>query len=410
MDADGGVDRSALLLHGKEAVKAERANAAERINEACDPEIHFHAGKLKEIGIGREPKRRIPAGTFFRMRAEIEARRESARGRDDLWARLRMVGADQIEESMYAESAAIREPLHAERTARYEARKPEIDALKAAGEWPPKSQRATLQTELATAKKERGEWEKDTLEIIELAYEHAGVKQPDLGTDTGLDAAAAFLEAGAGRPEERAAAEAALLEERNSAAVAIDARGVAERALATAELELGKLSNTQTELLTDVHRKAERALPNLEIEEGQKAAWDFVRRELEAARTARKREADRKEREEEEAVAERERLAAAARAEAARQAALADNPYRNDTERELRKGYREGVSEIDKHKGILNRARARKVWPESEAAVAAAGKRQEQRRAVAEANGWDIGQPRRTQSNTPENESGGIGG
>ena len=73
VNADGGVNRSRRLLAGKAEVRAERANAAERINEACEPEIHFHPGKLKEIGIGREPKRRIPTGTFFKMRAEIKA-------------------------------------------------------------------------------------------------------------------------------------------------------------------------------------------------------------------------------------------------------------------------------------------------------------------------------------------------
>ena len=40
---------------------------------------------------------------------------------------------------MYAMSAAERAPLHVERTARYEARKPIIEAAKAAGRWPPRS-------------------------------------------------------------------------------------------------------------------------------------------------------------------------------------------------------------------------------------------------------------------------------
>lgn len=148
MDADGGVDRSKRLLAGKAEVKAERANAAERINEACEPEIRFHPGKLKEIGIGREPKRRIPTGTFFRMRAEIEAANDAG---DPERAR-------EIEASMYAESATIREPLHAGRDARWQARKPEIDALKAAGEWPPKSQRAELEAERDELGKGRDFW------------------------------------------------------------------------------------------------------------------------------------------------------------------------------------------------------------------------------------------------------------
>ena len=101
------------------------------------------------------------------------------------------------------------------------------------------------------------------------------------------------------------------------------------------------------------------------------------------------------------------RAQAAAQAEEARQQALAENPYRDETEEELRKGYRKDVATIEMHQVILNRARARKVWPESEEAVATAEERQKQRRAVAEAKGWDIGQPPRTQSNTQRGE--GIG-
>ena len=96
-----------------------------------------------------------------------------------------------------------------------------------------------------------------------------------------------------------------------------------------------------------------------------------------------------------------EALAAAQAADAARRAALLkDNPYAETPEGELRKGWREDVRSIEMHKGILNRARARKVWPESEEKIELARERQKQRRAVAEAKGWDIGQPPRTQSNT----------
>ena len=107
---------------------------------------------------------------------------------------------------------------------------------------------------------------------------------------------------------------------------------------------------------------------------------------------------------------ERKRREAAARAqtatqaEEARQQALAENPYRDETEEELRKGWREDVASIGMHQVILRRARARKVWPESEEAIAKAGERQNQRRAVAEARDWDIGQPISTQSNTQRGE------
>ena len=98
-------------------------------------------------------------------------------------------------------------------------------------------------------------------------------------------------------------------------------------------------------------------------------------------------------------------LAAAQAADAARRAALLkNNPYAETPQDELRKGWREDVRSIEMHQVILRRARARKVWPESEEAIAKAGTRQKQRRAVAEARGWDIGQPPRTQSNTQRGE------
>ena len=112
------------------AVRNERATVADLVNEHCDPDPPFHPGKLADTGIERAAKKRIPQGEFRARRAEIRAAPEKAAA---------------IEASMYTMSAAERAPLHAERTARYEARKPEIDALKAVGQWPPKSQRRAQQ-------------------------------------------------------------------------------------------------------------------------------------------------------------------------------------------------------------------------------------------------------------------------
>ena len=118
---------------------------------------------------------------------------------------------------------------------------------------------------------------------------------------------------------------------------------------------------------------------------------------------------ERKRREAEQAAAQAEEAGAKAQAaDAARRAdLLKDNPYAETPQGELRKGYRDDVATIEMHQVILNRARARKVWPESEEKIAEAGTRQKQRSAVAEAKGWNIGQPPRTQSNTQRD--GGIG-
>ena len=84
---------------------------------------------------------------------------------------------------------------------------------------------------------------------------------------------------------------------------------------------------------------------------------------------------------------------------------LADNPYRNETEEELRKGYGEDGRGIGIRKRSLARSRAYPDRADDEAFVAAATERRKQRRAVVDANGWeDIRQPRRMQSNTRENE------
>ena len=75
---------------------------------------------------------------------------------------------------------------------------------------------------------------------------------------------------------------------------------------------------------------------------------------------------------------------------------------------ELRKGYREDVRSVEMHKGILNRARARKVWPESEEAVAKAGTRQAARRKEAAALGIEL-EPRRREPERDRGRGGGRG-
>ena len=177
VNADGGVDRSRRLLVGKAAVKDERANAAERINEACEPKIRFHPGKLKEIGIERAAKKRIPQGEFRARRAEIRAAPEKAAA---------------IEQAMYAESAAMRRPLHEERQARYAVRKSEIDALKAVDNWPPKSQRGRLQERAAESGAEAERWQAAWRKVIDGIYKHAEAEPPDLTTPPGREEAHRF--------------------------------------------------------------------------------------------------------------------------------------------------------------------------------------------------------------------------
>ena len=460
VNADGGVDRSRRLLVGKAAVKDERANAAERINEACEPKIHFHPGKLKEIGIERAAKKRIPQGEFRARRAEIRAAPEKAAA---------------IEASMYAMSAAERAPLHVERTARYEARKPILEAAKAAGRWPPKSQRREQQI---------------IIDSWRVTYEDMKAEKRQAADDANYWIVEEH-QAKTERDEQRLRADTA----EASVTAAKEDRKALETELNTAEgraRELEELNKRQTKYVTDWHGNRKVELPDLATVEGQSAAWENMRAwqakalkkardeagaALTAATTAEKERDEQRLRadtaedradeleagqveplrlterqrkmlvgvcgrkhiegdpvhdaqvqllafaarhEEEDARDERKRREAAARvqtaaqAEEARQQAAADaarradllkdNPYAETPQDELRKGYREDVRSIEMHQVILNRARARKVWPESEEAIANAGERQKQRRAVAEAKGWDIGQPPRTQSNTQRGE------
>ena len=204
--ADETVDRSVRLWTDpspSEAVKAERAAMAKIVNTWCTTKAAFHAGAFKEIGREDEGKPRLPISAWRAMRKAMRA----AGDKDE---------ADRIEAEAYAVEANRREGLREAGLARAA----EIDALKAAGEWPPKSQREALETELNTAKADAAGWEKNTLEIVRLAYEQAGVDLPDLGTDAGLDAAAEFLEGGAGRAEAVAAVRAEEQEEAGRALTA----------------------------------------------------------------------------------------------------------------------------------------------------------------------------------------------
>ena len=253
VNADGGVDRSRRLLVGKAAVKAERANAAERINEACEPKIHFHPGKLKEIGIERAAKKRIPQGEFRARRAEIRAAPEKAAA---------------IEASMYAMSAAERAPLHVERTARYEARKPIIEAAKAAGRWPPISR--LREQQILTRS-----WR--------VTYEDMKAEKQKAWDDANY-----WIVEGHKYREER--------DEQRARA---DTAGGRAR-------ELEELNKRQTKYVTDWHADREVEPPDLATVEGQSEAWANMRAWEIEERKRRKDEAVAKKAEIEEIARERD--------------------------------------------------------------------------------------------------------
>ena len=250
--ADGTVDRSVRLWTDpspSEAVKAERAAMAKIVNTWCTTKAAFHAGAFKEIGREDEGKPRLPISAWRAMRKAMRA----AGDKDE---------ADRIEAEAYAVEANRREGLREAGLARAA----EIDALKAAGEWPPKSQREALQAELATTKKDRDEWES--------AWKGA------------FEANEARIEGEWNAREKRAEEQAKIAKEQEEAVSALTA-AKAERDNAKNETSaLRAHSAEQTEFLTGVHRESRRDLPDLETGEGRSAAWAFARAVMKAGREA----------------------------------------------------------------------------------------------------------------------------
>ena len=453
--------------HPAVEVKKERARAADIVNRTCEPDPPYHPGGFRDIGVERQPRTRIPAGKFRKAREEIRDARaaDDTDGAARIEAKAYAVSDEERGEKREARLARTAEiiefkaaglPPRPSQRARLAFAEPALKAEEARAE----------KAEASVRELEAGQVEPLRLTDRQRGMLVGVCGRKRIDGDIGNDARVQLLAFAALHEEENARlrdfavrheeenarkrreAEAkleledeagrALTAAKNETATLTDEKRQAETRADTAETSVTTLkaekqagaaelatakkeradakdetaalrahSAEQTKFLTGVHRENGRDLPDLETGEGRSEAWAFARAEMESGRAARRREAaaaeKRKEREAA-ASAERQRQAAATQAEEARQQALAENPYRDETEKELRVGWHEDVRSIEMHQGILRRARARKVWPESEEAIAKAGERQNQRRAVAEAKGWNIGQPISTQSNTQRGE------
>ena len=143
--ADGEVDRAVRLWRGKPTIYAERQKASDLVNRTCDPDPPYHPGGFRDIGReGDTPKKRIPAGSFRAARKGIREAREA----------LALEQAEMIDGAARVVSEAKRAPLreaHEKRTA-------EIVKFKAAGEWPPLSQRARLEKRAETSRVASDVW------------------------------------------------------------------------------------------------------------------------------------------------------------------------------------------------------------------------------------------------------------
>ena len=454
--------------HPAVEVKKERARAADIVNRTCDPDPPYHPGGFRDIGVERQPRTRIPAGKFREAREEIRDARaaDDTDGAARIEAKAYAVSDEERGEKREARLARTAEII--EFKAAGLPPRPSQRARLAFAEDALKAEEARAEKAEASVRElEAGQVEPLRLTDRQRGMLVGVCGRKRIDGDIGNDARVQLLAFAALHEEENARlrdfavrheeenarkrreAEAkleledeagrALTAAKNETATLTDEKRQAETRADTAETSVTTLkaekqagaaelatakkeradakdetaalrahSAEQTKFLTGVHRENGRDLPDLETGEGRSEAWAFARAEMESGRAARRREtaaAEKRKEREAAASAERQRQAAAAtQAEEARQQALAENPYRDETEKELRVGWHEDVRSIEMHQGILRRARARKVWPESEEAIAKAGERQNQRRAVAEAKGWNIGQPISTQSNTQRGE------
>ena len=360
---DGTVDRSVRLWTDpspSEAVRRERKAMSDLVNRTCEPKIEFHAGTFGEIGREDEGKPRLPISKWRALRKEIAEAGDAEE-------------AAEIERRYYALERDRRDELRQAGLARKE----KIDELKELGDWrggKPIGQRERLERRAADAEAAEGK-----LRSVALG-QSVGVAEFEELAERYV---AALGEAEGGRDEYREHFAAALrgwatAGERTKEALDLRDAEAAERI--AAEGEVRDLTEKQTAFLTERHEKAGRELPDLTTGEGQADAWRFVREQMAAADAALERERAREEEE------RRKKKEAATK----RQALLADNPYGDTPERELRRGFRADRKEIEWRRGVLARPSAVNVHEKTREEIEALQTRNAQRREAAALRGIEL--------------------
>ena len=193
-------------------------------------------------------------------------------------------------------SAAERAALHAGRTARYEARKPEIDALKEEGAWPPKSQRGRLQEQVKEERK-RGnnsfDWYAEELvkrnaaekeltgakaawqaEREELGKELAGAKKEAEDRASRLEAELETVRAVAGAAE--ALVQASEEAEAARAAVRADREALETERDAESGAEAERWQAAWRKVIDGIYKHAEAEPPDLTTPPGREEAHRFA--------------------------------------------------------------------------------------------------------------------------------------
>ena len=264
VDADGNVDRSALLWTSKQAVRDERAALAEIVNEHCPSAVLFHGGRHEDVNIDREARKEAGLAQI-RLPRRAQHRPAKYEFDDTLPARLAVIheqGRERAEaeaqrkKAEAARKAVEREARHQARAAATEAERQAREDRKAARE-----RRENRQAEL------RDLSAKQTAMLAEL-HKKAGRELPDLEDEAGRTAAWQFARGEAAR-QKRAADEAA--------ARAEQAR-VAREEEAQREAERQRLAREAAEKAAVEQERPPGASPALHDEgpDGQVEAWQLT--------------------------------------------------------------------------------------------------------------------------------------
>ena len=432
VDADGNVDRSALLWNSKQAVRDEREAVAGIVNEHCPGAVLFHGGRHEDVNIDRAARKeaglmqtRLPRRAQHRP-AQYErdetmpGRLAVAHDRGRSWA----TAEAERKKAEAARKAAERAAMRQARAAAIEAARQDREARKKA-----RDRRAQAQAEL------RDLSAKQTAMLAEL-HKKAGRELPDLEDEAGRTAAWQFAREEEGVRQKRAADEAAaraerqrldlaaelkqrgrsggdeapapelgedgkrllrrLLNDRATAAMlegevagmaagdgaaaspeARQRRAYARRAADLREREAKRRSELAAELEPQLGMDAAAGVEAL-VAAGER------QRQAEAAERQRQQDAEAK-------AAERQRQQDAEAADAAeRRALLAGNPYAATEEADLRKAYRKAGMDIGMHRDTLAEGSAWKVHEAERANLAAAEKERWYMQAAAQARGIDL--------------------
>ena len=188
VDADGNVDRSALLWNSKQAVRDEREAVAGIVNEHCPGAVLFHGGRHEDVNIDRAARKeaglmqtRLPRRAQHRPEKyerdeTMPGRLAVAHDRGRSWA----TAEAARKKAEAARKAADRAAMRQARAAAIEAARLDREARKKA-----RDRRAQAQAEL------RDLSAKQTAMLAEL-HKKAGRELPDLEDEAGRTAAWRF--------------------------------------------------------------------------------------------------------------------------------------------------------------------------------------------------------------------------